>query len=52
MFHIILFIYNGSILFVMGLYGNETLNTNRDRFTPHLPASDNRALLLKYDYTF
>lgn len=31
---------------------NETANTNRDRFTPHLPISDARTVLLKYDYTF
>lgn len=31
---------------------NETLNSDRDRLTPHLPSSENRAVMLKYDYTF
>jgi hypothetical protein len=31
---------------------NESINTSRNRFTPQLPFSDNRAVLLKYDYTF
>ncbi len=31
---------------------NETVNANRDRFVPRLPFSENRALMLKYDYTF
>jgi len=31
---------------------NETLNANRDRLSPRLPVSDNRAVMLKYDYTF
>jgi len=31
---------------------NDTINTNRDRMVPQLPVSDNRALMLKFDYTF
>ncbi len=31
---------------------NESINTNRDMLTPMLPVSDNRAVLLKFDYTF
>ncbi len=31
---------------------NEAINTNRGRLTPQLPLSENRAVLLKYDYTF
>ncbi len=31
---------------------NESVNSNRNRLTPHLPFSDNRAVLLKYDFTF
>ena len=31
---------------------NDTINTNRDRMVPQLPVSDNRAVMLKYDYTF
>jgi hypothetical protein len=31
---------------------NETINTNNDREIPHLPFSENRALMVKYDYTF
>jgi hypothetical protein len=31
---------------------NETINTNPDREIPHLPFSENRALMVKYDYTF
>jgi len=31
---------------------NETVNANRDRLSPRLPVSDNRALMLKYDFTF
>ena len=31
---------------------NESVNTDRDRFTPRLPFSDQRAVLLKFDYTF
>ena len=31
---------------------NESVNTGRDRFTPRLPYSDQRAVLMKYDYTF
>ncbi len=31
---------------------NETVNANRHRLSPRLPVSDNRAVMLKYDYTF
>ena len=31
---------------------NESVNTDRDRITPALPRSDQRAVLLKFDYTF
>ena len=31
---------------------NETINTNPDREIPNLPFSENRALMVKYDYTF
>jgi hypothetical protein len=31
---------------------NETVNSDRGRFTPQLPRSDHRAVLLKLDYTF
>ncbi|WP_147303556.1 carbohydrate binding family 9 domain-containing protein [Rhodohalobacter sp. SW132] len=31
---------------------NETLNADRDRLTPRLPASESRAVMLKFDYTF
>jgi hypothetical protein len=31
---------------------NESVNTDRDRLTPRLPRSDQRAVLLKFDYTF
>jgi len=31
---------------------NETINTSRDRVSTPLPFSDNRAVMLKYDYTF
>jgi len=31
---------------------NESVNTDRDRLTPRLPFSDQRAVLLKFDYTF
>ncbi len=31
---------------------NETLNANRDRVQPTLPLSEQRAVMLKYDYTF
>jgi hypothetical protein len=31
---------------------NETVNANRDREIPRLPISENRALLVKLDYTF
>ena len=31
---------------------NESVNTDRDRFTPRLPRSEQRAVLLKFDYTF
>jgi len=31
---------------------NETINTNTDREIPNLPFSQNRALMVKYDYTF
>jgi len=31
---------------------NESANADRDRFTPRLPRSDQRAVLLKFDYTF
>jgi hypothetical protein len=31
---------------------NETINANRSRTSPPLPASDNRMVLLKYNYTF
>ena len=31
---------------------NESVNTDRDRLTPRLPFSDQRAVLLKVDYTF
>jgi len=31
---------------------NEGLNTDRYRFFPHLPRTDNRTLLVKYTYTF
>jgi len=31
---------------------NESVNTDRNRITPRLPFSDNRALLLKFNYTF
>lgn len=31
---------------------NETLNSNRERHSPVLPLTDNRTLLVKYNYTF
>lgn len=31
---------------------NETINADRYRMNPRLPFSDNRVVLLKYDYTF
>ena len=31
---------------------NETLNANRDRHIPRLPVSDQRAVLVKFNYTF
>jgi hypothetical protein len=31
---------------------NETINTNPNRQIPHLPFSENRALMVKFDYTF
>jgi len=31
---------------------NETLNANRDRLVPRLPSSENRTVMVKYDFTF
>jgi len=31
---------------------NETINTNRNKSLPTLPFSDNRSIMLKFDYTF
>ncbi len=31
---------------------NDAINTNRGRVEPQLPVSDNRAVMLKFDYTF
>ncbi len=31
---------------------NESVNTDRDRITPALPRSNQRVVLLKFDYTF